>query len=109
MTPHGSRDPCACCEARHPRGHQVHEGALGSVQAREYARLIEEALVTIAAQPDRGKSRDDIRPGILAHHISQRGRSARHILFYRVNAKGSVEIIRLLHDAMDFARHFSSH
>jgi plasmid stabilization system protein ParE len=26
----------------------------GAVQAREYARLIEEALVTIAAQPDRG-------------------------------------------------------
>jgi len=77
----------------------------GAVQAREYASLIEEALVAIATEPQRGKSRDDIRPGILAHHIAQRGRSARHIVFYRVNAKGIVEIIRFLHDAMDFARH----
>lgn len=77
----------------------------GTAQAREYARLIEEALVAIASDPQRGKSRDDIRPGIIARHIAQRGRSARHILFYRMNAKGTVEIIRFLHDAMDFERH----
>jgi toxin ParE1/3/4 len=77
----------------------------GVTQAREYASLIEEALVAIAHDPHRGKSREDIRAGILAHHISQRGRPARHILFYRINAKGTVEIVRFLHDAMDFEQH----
>jgi toxin ParE1/3/4 len=77
----------------------------GAAQALEYAELIEEALVAIASDPQRGRSRNDVRTGILAHHISQRGRPARHILFYRINAKGTVEIIRLLHDAMDFGQH----
>ena len=77
----------------------------GTTQAREYANLIEEALVAIASEPQRGKSREDICSGILAHHISQRGRPARHILFYRINAKGIVEIVRFLHDAMDFEQH----
>jgi toxin ParE1/3/4 len=76
----------------------------GAAQAREYAALIEDALIAIASDPERGKSRADLRPGMFAFHISQRGRSARHILFYRVNAKGTVEIVRFLHDAMDFDR-----
>jgi toxin ParE1/3/4 len=77
----------------------------GTAQARAYGELIREALVAIADDPCRGKPRDDVRPGIFAYHIAQRGRSARHILFYRVGATGTVEIVRLLHDAMDFGRH----
>jgi plasmid stabilization system protein ParE len=49
--------------------------------------------------------REDTRPGIRARHICQRGRPARHILFYRINAKGIVETVRFLHDAMDFEQH----
>ena len=78
----------------------------GTDQAREYAALIHDALVAIAADPERGKPRDDVRAGIRALHIGQRGRPARHILFYRINAAGIVEIVRLLHDAMDFVKHF---
>ncbi|HEX7604480.1 MAG TPA: type II toxin-antitoxin system RelE/ParE family toxin, partial [Polyangiaceae bacterium] len=77
----------------------------GKDQAREYAKLIKEALVAIANDPQRGSPRDDVRPGILAFHIGQRGRPARHILFYRLGATGTVELVRLLHDAMDFERH----
>ena len=77
----------------------------GAEQARKYASLIEEALVTIARDPQRGKSREDIRAGVPVYHIAQRGRPARHILFYRINVQGIVEIIRFLHDAMDFERH----
>jgi toxin ParE1/3/4 len=77
----------------------------GVDQAREYAELIRDALVAIASDPQRGNPRDDIRPGVRALHISQRGRPARHILFYRTNATGTVEVIRFLHDAMDFRQH----
>jgi plasmid stabilization system protein ParE len=52
----------------------------GINQAREYSALIREALRAIGADPARGKARDDIVPGIFAHHISQRGRPARHRL-----------------------------
>jgi toxin ParE1/3/4 len=77
----------------------------GKAQAREYGELIKEALVAIADDPQSGKSRDDVRPGILAHHISQRGRAARHIIFYRIGTTGTVEVVRLLHDAMDVEQH----
>jgi toxin ParE1/3/4 len=81
------------------------KGRWGVDQAREYAELIHDALVAIASDPQCGKARDDIRPGVRALHIGQRGRPARHILFYRTNATGTVEVVRLLHDAMDFMRH----
>lgn len=77
----------------------------GKAQAREYGELIKQALVAIATDPQRGMPRDDVRRGVLAYHISQRGRPARHIVFYRIGTTGTVEIVRLLHDAMDFERH----
>src|SRR5687768_14473004 len=80
-------------------------GQWGIDQAREYANLIQDAITSIADDPERGKPRDDIRPGIRALHIAQRGRRARHILFYRLNSARTVEIVRFLHDAMDFVQH----
>jgi plasmid stabilization system protein ParE len=56
----------------------------------------------LARDPARGKPRDDIRPGVLAFHLT---RPARHVLFYLVDATGCVQVIRFLHDAMDFVRH----
>jgi toxin ParE1/3/4 len=75
----------------------------GIVQAREYRKPLREAIEAIANDPGCGK-RYDLRPGIRGFHIAQRGRPARHILFYRLGSS-TVEIIRFLHDAMDFERH----
>jgi toxin ParE1/3/4 len=78
----------------------------GTEQARIYGALIKEALVTVARDPTLGKPRDDVRSGLLAFHIRQQGRDARHLLFYVVADDGTVRVLRLLHDAMDFERHF---
>ncbi|HEU4410579.1 MAG TPA: type II toxin-antitoxin system RelE/ParE family toxin [Polyangiaceae bacterium] len=79
----------------------------GKEQAREYGELIRAALRAVAATPRRGKPRPALGPGLFAYHIGQPGRPARHVLFYRVGADATdaVEIVRLLHDAMDFGRH----
>jgi toxin ParE1/3/4 len=77
----------------------------GTEQALAYAALIREALEALIANPRTGKPRGELGLGVLAHHIAQRGRPARHVLFYRVTARGTVEIIRFLHDSMDVARH----
>jgi plasmid stabilization system protein ParE len=77
----------------------------GVAQARAYRSLLRDAIEAIAKDPSSGKPRDDIRPGIRGLHIAQRGRPARHILFYRLGP-GTVEIVRFLYDAMDFGRHF---
>jgi toxin ParE1/3/4 len=74
----------------------------GEAQAREYHQLIHEALLAIASAPRRGRSYHRVRPDILGHHIGQPGRPARHILFYRIASTHTVEIVRFLHDAMDF-------
>lgn len=76
----------------------------GEAQALEYRDLIRDALKAIAADPSCGKVRG-VRPGILSHHIKQPGRNARHIVFYRMATTGAVEIVRLLHDSMDFDQH----
>ena len=77
----------------------------GEAQAREYAALIAEALASITMDPHCGKPRDELFPGLRAHAIRQPGRPARHIVFYRLGAPGTVELVRVLHDAMDFKKH----
>jgi hypothetical protein len=62
-------------------------------------------LVAVGTDPSRGKAREDILRGIFAHHISQRGRPPRHIVFYRIRSKKAVEIRDCSNDTMDFARH----
>ena len=76
----------------------------GKAQARQYRALINDALNAIAANASCGKVRGT-RPGILSYHIKQPGRDARHIVFFRINSAGSVEIVRFLHDSMDFDQH----
>ena len=77
----------------------------GALKAREYGKLTKEAIAAIASDPQSGKSYDDDRPGVLGYHIAQRGRPARHILFYWIVRAGTVQVIRFLHDAMDFTGH----
>jgi toxin ParE1/3/4 len=74
-------------------------------QLEEYESLIEEALERIVGDPASGKERTELQPGVRSRHIGQPGRRARHSFFYRVSSDGAVEVIRFLHDAMDFVRH----
>ncbi len=77
----------------------------GHDQMERYEDLIAQALEAIAADPMRGRERPELQPGVRSRHISQRGRRASHLFFYRLGSDGMVEIIRFLHDSMDFARH----
>lgn len=77
----------------------------GKVQARAYGQLIKDALAVIATDPKRGKPRSAARPDMFAFHIRQPGRPARHVLFYRIGATGTVEVVRFLYDAMDVDRY----
>ena len=53
------------------------------------------------------KSRDEIGKGILTLHVARGGRKGRHFLMLRVGAgqEKAIEIVRILHDAMDLPRH----
>jgi len=77
----------------------------GAEQAGKYADLIDQAADAIGENPHIGRPRFGIRAGILAHHISQRGRTASHFLYYRIDLNGDVEIVRFLHERMDPGLH----
>ncbi|HEY0468480.1 MAG TPA: type II toxin-antitoxin system RelE/ParE family toxin, partial [Polyangiaceae bacterium] len=78
----------------------------GMAQACAYRDLIREALKSIQADPKCGKLRGG-RPGIPQPPHQLPGREARqqHVVFYRIRPDGAVEIVRLLHDTVDFDRH----
>ena len=89
--------------------------AFAAAGRKRYEALIQTALTDLLSNPGRigVRQRDDIGEGIRTYHLStsrKRTKTAlqvgnpRHLVFFRV--KGNVvQILRLLHDSMDFVRH----
>jgi toxin ParE1/3/4 len=82
----------------------------GAEQARSYAETISAALNELAAGPAvvGAKRRDDILKGIFTLHVARKGRKGRHFVMFRVGrvpGHNVIEVLRLLHDAMDLQRH----
>ena len=71
----------------------------GREQAQDYSRDIQAAIEKVASNPKLGKSCEDVRPGYLRYPVGS------HVLFYGI-AGAHITIIRILHQRMDFARHF---
>mgnify|MGYP001207911760 CR=1 FL=1 len=82
----------------------------GEAQARIYAETLSTALEALAAGPKviGAKARDDIAKGLFTLHVARRGRKGRHFVMFRIGRNQDrkvIEILRLLHDAMDLPRH----
>jgi len=72
------------------------------VQADTYYTLLETGMNEVADAPDRiGKPYDEIYPGLRAYHVR------RHMLFFILQENGRALIVRILHERMDYARHFA--
>jgi len=78
----------------------------GSRQAAIYKTTLIEAISELANGPDLAGSvaRDEILEGLRTIHIARRGRRGRHLIMFRA-VEDRIEIVRILHDAMDLARH----
>lgn len=87
-------------------------------QARQrYQALILAALQALADTPYRigSHDRDELAPGLRSYHLiysrqqakQARGmvKNPRHIVFYRVANDDVIEVVRLLHDAMEVQLH----
>lgn len=89
----------------------------GPAARQRYMALIGAAFEVIAEQPERigSHARDELAPGLRSFHLRHaRSQSThdrvdrpRHIVFYRIGADRVVEIVRLLHEAMELSRHLS--
>jgi toxin ParE1/3/4 len=74
------------------------ESRWGSEQARIYTALIRQRMEAVAAKPETGRPCPELRAGYFKCPAGS------HLLFYRL-AGNDVEIVRILHQRMDFEQH----
>jgi toxin ParE1/3/4 len=82
----------------------------GDLQARIYADTLSTALVALTAGPTTvgAKERSEIGKGVFTLHVARDGHKGRHFVLFRVRSdkhRLCIEVLRLLHDAMDLSRH----
>jgi toxin ParE1/3/4 len=84
-------------------------GRFGRRQARIYARTLASAIEALTRGPSvpGATARDEIGPGLFSLHVARQGRRGRHFILFRVQGENPsvIDVLRLLHDAMDLARH----
>ncbi|WP_425928762.1 type II toxin-antitoxin system RelE/ParE family toxin [Pseudomonas sp. NyZ201] len=88
---------------------------LGESVRNRYQDLLQITFHRIAEQPalPGSRMRDELSPGLRSLHLSfnvlktteGRAISPRHVVFYRIGTDQVIEIIRILHDAMEDTRH----
>jgi toxin ParE1/3/4 len=82
----------------------------GDARAQRYPKSISAALNDLSAGPTiaGATERDDIMEGISTHHVARKARQGRRFVMLRVGhtPEGDlIEVLRLLHDAMDLRRY----
>jgi len=71
------------------------------VQADRYYTILVNAFSVIASGPDAiGQSFDEILDDLRSYHVRK------HMIFYTMQGNGRILIVRILHEKMDFKRHF---
>jgi toxin ParE1/3/4 len=71
----------------------------GRKQREKYLAQLGKRMETLAAHSTLGKKRHDLPNTPYSYH------EGKHVIFFR-EAPNGIEVIRVLHDAMDFPRHF---
>lgn len=73
----------------------------GSAQRRTYLTQLVERYIDLAEHPHSGKACDYIRAGYRKYP------QGKHVIFYRVADDGVIEIVRVLHERMDYKQHIT--
>ena len=85
------------------------ETNLGAIQAARYAETLSVTIATLFEGPDVPGVRRRPELGMEIHslHVAHSGKKGRHLLLFRVSpsAPRVIEVMRILHDAMDLPRH----
>ena len=77
----------------------------GPAPAASYGDQLAATLASLGRGPTVAgvRQRDEIRAGLRALHVGRRGR---HVILFRIDDEShrTIEVLRILHDAMDLAR-----
>ncbi len=82
----------------------------GPLQAGVYAQTLDLAIDALREKGPKTigvREREEIGLGIFTLHAARSKRKASHFLVFRVLEIRTIEILRILHDRMDLARHIS--
>jgi toxin ParE1/3/4 len=79
----------------------------GKTQADIYAETLTLAIEALHDDPlfAGAQARDEIAPNIRTLHVARLGRKGRHFVVFRQTEDRCIDVLRLLHDGMDLARH----
>jgi toxin ParE1/3/4 len=79
----------------------------GSRQAKEYLEGLMQAIEALYDGPEvlGAKKRDDIGADIRILHVALFRKKGRHFVVFRQIVPQTIDVLRLLHDSMDLARH----
>ena len=80
----------------------------GPLQAELYAQTLDLALDALREKGPKTigvREREEIVSGIFTLHAARSKRKASHFLLFRVLDMRTIEVLRILHDRMDLARH----
>ena len=85
-------------------------GQFGARQAQTYARTLSLAIEALTQGPETlgARARGDMAPGLRSLHVARGARKGRHVVLFRVRAVDQtevIEVLRVLHDAMDLPQH----
>ena len=82
----------------------------GETQARAYENILRKAILSLREGPSRAgsRSRPDIGPRLNTLHTARLSNRARHFIFFEQVGDDRIEVVRILHDGMDFRRHLAS-
>src|SRR5208282_1239396 len=83
---------------------------LDLIKLEQWVAQVERGKLRLAALesgPDApgSVSRDEILPSLRSLHVARHRRGGRHFMMYRAATGQVIEVVRILHDAMDLARH----
>jgi toxin ParE1/3/4 len=84
--------------------------AFGPRQSRVYMEVIVDAVEALKDGPMLSGSfdRSDIGPGLRTLHVARAGRRGSHLLLYRAAGDRRIDLLRILHERMDPARHHNT-
>ena len=82
-------------------------GRFGERQARVYEGVLKKALSSLREGPSiaGAKPRPEITQGLYSVHAARNSRRARHVFFFHIVDGNWIEIVRVLHDGMNFQQH----
>jgi toxin ParE1/3/4 len=82
----------------------------GNVQAQKYAEVLTLSITALHKGPNviGAKTLDNIGQGLKSLHVARMGRKGSHFVVFRAATENIIDVLRMLHESMDLARHLPS-